>query len=200
VTDASASARVGSGARRRQPRFLLIVGLGVVGFSMLIVGLLMADREDGHFSGPSWAIALTALGALTLGAQSAVPKRDGAGMKASDLVMAVAQLLVAYTIAVPHGGVERPTWLTAIGVLALAAALAATVAAVVLWRRSRDERERMIFAAATALAFGCVMVVAAAFTMLDHFSSFDVDLTPTWILLIGAASWVASGYVLRERM
>jgi hypothetical protein len=176
--------------------------LGLVPIFMLVGGAFGVVREEGDFTGPAWAIALWVGGAALLGifqGLQALTERS-----VTWAVACTANLLAAFLISTPHDNVERPAWLAALSVGLLVVTCAGAVPLLVhLVRAQRDERERRLLGSASAIAFGVVMLIVASFSVLsyDHLSTLGAPrLTPTWIVLTGAISWLASFAVLRRRM
>jgi hypothetical protein len=174
--------------------------IGLVPIVMVVVGLLGIDSDAEHFSGPVWAVAVIVGGAALFGVLNAI--QAWVERSLSNAVTATSALFSAFLISTPHGAVERPSWLAASSVVLLTLTFAGAVPLLVhLLRSQKDERERSILGAASAIAFGVVMVVVGAFSIYDQFSTLDAPrLTPTWILLIGVVSWTSSFAALRSRM
>jgi hypothetical protein len=165
-------------------------------------GLLRIGLEDGHVAGPMWAIVLAVSACVVIGIASGLLAYIAREILTA--MQGVAVLFTAFTLATPHENVKRPLFLSIAGIVILMLLVGGAVPLLVLvWRSTRDERERAIFATATSLAFGTTMVVVAAFSLLGHrqFSTLQApDLTPTWILFAGIGSWLGSMLVLRRRM
>jgi hypothetical protein len=96
--------------------------------------------------------------------------------------------------------IKRPLWLTVFALTILGTLLAGGIPfAVFVVSREQDERERRIILTAISFAFLAVTMVVVAFVLLEQYMNVDVP-SISWVLLAGAATWLGSYFVLRERM
>ena len=181
------------------PRVRSAVVVGTTGLVLAVAGIawdvVMGDANGGNVA----AHALSALGlVISAGGQArlAFLRRS-----ISSAINVPVELFVAFSRATGSSDdFSPPGWLTGFGIAALVLLVAAAVPFVVyIVSREQDERERKIAMTAMSLSFLATLLTVLAFVLLDQNTAVQPP-SMTWILAVGAASWFASYFVLKERM
>ena len=113
---------------------------------------------------------------------------------------AIVGLSLAYNCTTRQHASAQPLWLTAFGIVILAALVGGAIPyAVVLWRRRSDERDRAIANGSMAFALLTTIVLLLVFSLLKDLR-IGPHLQPDWALWTAASSWFAAWFYLRRSM
>ncbi len=165
------------------------------GWAAGIYGLVKQDAKDVT----PQIVALGLLGFMAVGACSGLA--TWRRQKFGEVHSLLAPVLFGFGLI---SGSDRlhsfPWWFVALALVFVCGVVFGVVpAAVALWRRTADERDRAITHATMALALLATMVISFVFAVL-HSLKVGPAFSPEWVLYTGAGTWFVSWVALNRSM